>query len=656
MRISLATRVAVSLAMTLFCFTSPIFFTSELLYAATKTTKARETERQKEFASFIDGFFAAVEKEGRIPGMVLAAVEGDRILYMKGYGVANVESRQPVTPSTTLFRVAEISQPVTATAILQLVEKRRLSLDEDVNTYLRRSKLPKTFKQPVTLRHLLTHSGGFDDKKLEICAPTSSDERTYSSRLQKTMPARYMAPGLCYSESSMGYALAGSIVERYSRRDFNQAIKKHVFSPLSMNTTTFAPTDEERQNLATGYDISGNPVPYLFRNDMPGMGMSSTAADMARFMLSQLQEGKLEKNRILLPTYSNSMLRRHFSPNPMINGTGLGYYEQTISGLRTLQRQGDIFGYSSLLMLIPERKFGLFFAANAESIKFREELASAVVRRFFPTSLDVGPRVPAETSASIRKDVAGYYRTNRIARKTAEKALNILGPQLKVEIERDGRLLKLTEDGSARPERWLPVGKSGEEEAELFRLVDENRLLQDRYLFFSRDELGEVIALSKNDVGHTYDKLPFYESNFWQILFILVFFATFLLSLIGFLVSTAINKSKLPWEKGLRAARELWAISALFCLIQFSFVVGMAIAIFSAGRKFVVFVPYQVKALFVVPLVGGLLLAWLWFRILANLFNPDHHWAEKMLLIAVACVQTGYMLFLAEWRLLGFMF
>ena len=118
MRISFATRVAVSLAMTLFCFTSPIFFTSELLYAATKTTKARETERQKEFASFIDGFFAAVEKEGRIPGMVLAAVEGDRILYMKGYGVVNVESRQPVTPTTTLFRVAEISQPVTVTAIL----------------------------------------------------------------------------------------------------------------------------------------------------------------------------------------------------------------------------------------------------------------------------------------------------------------------------------------------------------------------------------------------------------------------------------------------------------------------------------------------------------------------------------------------------------
>ncbi|MDR3164921.1 MAG: hypothetical protein LBU13_05035, partial [Synergistaceae bacterium] len=74
------------------------------------------------------------------------------------------------------------------------------------------------------------------------------------------------------------------------------------------------------------------------------------------------------------------------------------------------------------------------------------------------------------------------------------------------------------------------------------------------------------------------------------------------------------------------------------------------------GDEFHIFVPYQVKILFVAPLAGGLILAWFWFRITAKIMNPDYHWLEKAAIITAALIETGYMFFLAHWRLLGFMF
>jgi hypothetical protein len=90
--------------------------------------------------------------------------------------------------------------------------------------------------------------------------------------------------------------------------------------------------------------------------------------------------------------------------------------------------------------------------------------------------------------------------------------------------------------------------------------------------------------------------------------------------------------------------------------VQIFFAAGLATATFLVGNEFRVFVPYQVKILFIAPLAGGLVLAWLWFRIASKILNPDYHCLEKTAIIAAALVETGYMFFLWRWRLLGFMF
>jgi hypothetical protein len=158
------------------------------------------------------------------------------------------------------------------------------------------------------------------------------------------------------------------------------------------------------------------------------------------------------------------------------------------------------------------------------------------------------------------------------------------------------------------------------------------------------------------DVNQTYDKLDAFESHPWQTAMMFCFAVTLVLSGLGLMLGTTINNNTLPWENDVRAATELWAISCIFCVIQTSFALGLAVSAHYLWNEFMIFVPYGVKALFVMPLAAGILLAWFWFRILGNIFNPDHHWAEKALLFIMAANETLYMFFLANWRLLGFMF
>lgn len=629
--------------------------------AMSRAEARRFAEEQKEFASFIDGFFAGIRKDRHIPGMVFIAVKDGMVLYEKGYGTRELAGDAEVSPKETLFRIGGISKPVTAAAVLQLVEKGRLEMDTDANEYLHnRWKIPDArFKEPITPRHLLTHTAGFDAKEFEIYAPTSADERAFAGRLQKIIPARYAPPGRSYSESNAGYTLLGAIVERYSRQSFSSAVAKHIFQPLGMKASTFTPNEESLENLATGYDTKGTVIPYAYRYDMPAMGMCTTASDMGRFMLAQLNEGQIGNSRILQPMYANSMLRRHFAPHPKIDGTGLGYEERHVYGIRILQQRGVIPGYSAFLALIPEKRFGFFFAANVSDISIFEDMTNTIARRFLSAGNTAAAHAPPHPFSAdpAADDIEGYYRQNRIARHTAEKVMHLCAGQIKATVQSGEIVLTHIPNRGIPASRWRKVqDPEVDGGSDLYRLIEGTDALGGEYLFFQRDADDRITTMVVGKVAHTYDRLEKYEWFSWQAIFLIVFALSALITAIGAGLGVLVNKGKLPWEKGNRAATEFWVIAVSFWLLQGAFALGLLFSYGASGSEFVVFVPYQVKALFVIPLAGGLLLAWFWFRILGGLLLGEHHWAEKLLVVQMAAVQTGYMLFLMNWRLLGFLF
>ena len=603
---------------------------------AAGSVKRMTSQEKAEFASFIDGFIQGNLKRQRVRGLVVAAVKDGELVFIRGYGYADLENKIAADPHTTLFRVGDISKLLTATAVLQLVENGRLELDRNVNDYLRNWQLPLSFEKPVTLRYLLAHTAGFDERRTQMGALTSTDERGFARKVSLLIPARVFPPGEVYSHSNMGYTLAGSIMERYSRQPFPRAIQKRLLIPLGMENSGFVLTAEQSARLAQGHDLEGKAIPYRYYYDLPAVGFSSTAGDMSKFMIAQLQYGKYGRKYLLNEKYSRGLFARQFTPHPRIIGTALGYDEWRFGSLRGVGQNGDLDGFSSSLFLIPEKNFGFFMAANG-GLDFRGEIAEALVARFWPSAL-LADAPLAKVSAPVDTDLAGYYRHNRIARSTAEKAFAIFGEQIEVEVVSGGVRL----DG---------VGWTATEDPLLFKKEDGRD-----YLLFRKNQEGRVLSMTVKGVRNTYDKLPRRETLPWQHGLFILFSLASIFSFGGFVLAVAINRGRLPWERGGLAMTEIWVLSTLFWVSQIAFVIGLLLSKKLLEAAFLYTIPFRVKALLLIPMGGAMLLLWLWMRLLISLFNPSYRLAEKLVLLLFALIATGWLLFLMDWNLLGFWF
>jgi CubicO group peptidase (beta-lactamase class C family) len=129
-------------------------------------TKPGNVSDPADLEAFFDGVLNVQLESKRIAGAVVAVVVGDKLVFSKGYGYADIAERKKVDPDRTLFRIASISKLFIWTAVMQQTEEGKLDLDADVNTYLKDIKIPPAFDQPITLKNLLTHTPGFDDSSL----------------------------------------------------------------------------------------------------------------------------------------------------------------------------------------------------------------------------------------------------------------------------------------------------------------------------------------------------------------------------------------------------------------------------------------------------------------------------------------------------------
>ena len=136
--------------------------------AATAALHAGKVADPGDLEAFFDGVINVQLESKHIAGAVVAVVVGDKLVFTKGYGYADIDTRRKVDPEKTMFRIASISKLFTWTAVMQQVEEGKLDLDHDINEYLKDVKIPPTFDQPITLKNLLTHTPGFEDYVLGL--------------------------------------------------------------------------------------------------------------------------------------------------------------------------------------------------------------------------------------------------------------------------------------------------------------------------------------------------------------------------------------------------------------------------------------------------------------------------------------------------------
>ena len=382
----------------------------------------------------LDSAIVAAMHEYSVPGAAVAVVRDGKIERLAGYGCANIERNVAVEPRTTVFHVASVSKPFVALAALQLAERGVVDLRADVNRYLQGAQVPAGWNRPVTLHDLLTHTAGFEESIVGYAARTAEDIRPLGEFLAEKLPRRGWAPGEVTGYSNYGYALSGYVVESVTRTSFADYAHNAILEPLGMTRSSFAqPMPAElARDAAVSYRCSSaacSPIEPDFRSAYPPGGLVTTAADMSRFLLAELGL-PLDGRRVVSDSVLHMMRTRQFTHDPALPGLTYGFAEDDFLGSRSLSHAGGASGYSSFVVLVPDRGFAAFLVANGGWSGFGAAVLAAMQRGESPAPDPVTNERPSVSAAQI--EPAGAYRLTRYAHHGIENLPSLFNGQLHV--------------------------------------------------------------------------------------------------------------------------------------------------------------------------------------------------------------------------------
>ncbi|MHA4837503.1 serine hydrolase domain-containing protein [Sphingopyxis sp. MSC1_008] len=479
--------------------------------------------------AWLDGYMPYALKRGDAAGAVVVVVKDGKVLTQRGFGYADVGTRRRVDPETTLFRQASVSKLITWTAVMQLVEQGKIDLDRDINAYLD-FKIPPFAGKPVTMRNLMTHTGGFDEVQRGLNSYDPKKIPSLGDALKRQVPHRIYAPGTTPAYSNYGTSLAGYIVERVSGLPYNDYVERHIFAPAGMTRSTFRqPLPAALQPLmASGYMLgSGKPGRFELSSLAPSGAMTASGADMGRFMLAHLSDGGALMKLATAARMHNSILRLI----PPLNGMALGFYEQNINGRKALSHAGDSLNFHSQLWIFPEEKVGIYMSMNAAGTQnvsgpIRAHLFEAFADRYFPFEQRDG-RVDAATAREHARMMVGTYNKTRRLESSFLKAMELVG-QTKVSLDSDGGIRLNTVPGiGGQPRKWVEIAPFVWREAggkmRLAAKVEKGRVVR-----FSVDSASPYIA---------FDRVPWHLSSAWLTPAMLASLGALLLTAIAWPVS-----------------------------------------------------------------------------------------------------------------------
>jgi CubicO group peptidase (beta-lactamase class C family) len=324
----------------------------------------------------------------QVPGVSIAVINDFELEWTRGYGVKELGGDEPVTPDT-LFQAASISKPVTAVAVLHYVEQGLLDLDENVNERLVSWKIPEnefTAQADVTLRHLLSHMAGINQGLNRGYGP-SEEVPTLLQALEGVPPANSIpvrvdtVPGTRQYYSNGGYLIVAQLLEDIRGQPFSEIMQETIFEPVGMMSSTFEqslPAElEVRAATPHGWDMvawkeSPGLVGEIHTNDPGYSGLWTTAPDLALFGIEVIRAYTGESEKVLSQNLARHMAEPLAKDIPMQEpfdvDQGLGFMLLNLGKETWLIHFGGSFpGYISVLLIQPERGFGIAIMTNSWS-------------------------------------------------------------------------------------------------------------------------------------------------------------------------------------------------------------------------------------------------------------------------------------------------
>lgn len=374
----------------------------------------------------LQAFAESERKQKNIPLIAIALVDGDRTIWQHVSGEGNAD---------TVYRVGSVSKLFTGIAVMQLVEKGKLDLDQPVTRYLPDFQPKNSHDKAITLRQLMSHRSGlvreppvghyFDSTNPSLAATVRSLNDT----------ELVYEPGRHTKYSNAGIAVVGRVIEKVTGRSFAPYIQKAVLEPLGMTQSAFSPLPNLAKAFMWTYDGRVFDAPRFELGIAPAGSLYSTTGDLGRFLSALFREGE--------PVLHASTLAKMWEPQYGSN-YGLGFNLGKLDGIRSVSHGGAIYGFATDVRGLPGEKLGAVVIANMDSSNSVTSRISQQALRWMRAArkgsdLDDVPAVTDLTAADIAKFEGRYG--------TGEKEIELTA--------RGGKLYLLPLRGGTRQQlRW----------------------------------------------------------------------------------------------------------------------------------------------------------------------------------------------------------
>ena len=298
------------------------------------------------------------------PGSAVLLVQGDKVIYAKGFGSTSVEGGAPVTPDT-LFRIGSTTKMFTAAAFATLADQKKVRFDAPVADYL--PTLPPKIGR-LTAHQLLSQSSGLRDMDTGVI---SDDDNALSRNVAMWKDdAFFTDPSTIYSYSSANFWLAGLIVEKVHGKPYADAMSELLFQPLGMKRSFLRPREAMTYPLALGHNRQGitHTVNRPAANNAaiyPGGSIFSSVNELSRWLIAMLNGGMVDGNQAVQRSVVDALLKRQFDLPGGDAYYSYGLLGYDIGGVKTISHGGVSRGYGATIFFAPEHKFAYVMLTNS---------------------------------------------------------------------------------------------------------------------------------------------------------------------------------------------------------------------------------------------------------------------------------------------------
>jgi CubicO group peptidase (beta-lactamase class C family) len=337
----------------------------------TQITPLFDTDLSRE----LDGEIERVFRDSDAPGLAVGVVKDMELVYATGFGVMNLKTGEKVTPQT-LFHMASITKPFVATAIVQLLEQKKLSLDDRIVEYLPYFEMKDERYATLTIRQFLTHSSGMPDVEDYQWDEPEYDEGALERYVRSlTNEELLFEPGEKFTYSNMAFEVLGDLIAKTSGLSFADYVKQNILLPLGMNDSSILIREVDPALLASGHDegwFGRTRVTkhYAYnRSHGPSSCLYSSIVDMSRWAIANMNSGELDGKRIL-DASSYELLWTPALEEVRVSGDsrpvhiGLSWFLSEKAGNQIVSHGGRDTGYRANFVLYPDVGGAIILLSN----------------------------------------------------------------------------------------------------------------------------------------------------------------------------------------------------------------------------------------------------------------------------------------------------